>query len=93
MSNRDDNPGQDLDADAGTSIDPILMPTAKALPDIQGLDDYLKSYGSILGKKAINALAPLHVPGRDPLPDFDDMLREPVRAPAARDRRRRADAR
>ena len=41
------------------------------------MDEYLQNYGKILGRKAIHSLAPLHVPGRDPLPDFDDMLREP----------------
>ena len=46
---------------------PDVMP----LKEIEGLDGYLKNYGTILGKKAVNALAPLHVPFRDPLPDFD----------------------
>ena len=43
---------------------------------ITGIDDYLRSYGKPLGKKAITALTPLHVPGRDPLPDFSDLLME-----------------
>jgi clan AA aspartic protease (TIGR02281 family) len=47
------------------------------LSEIDCLDDYLRSYGKILGKQAITALQPLHVPGRDPLPDFSDLLREP----------------
>ena len=46
----------------------------KDLADIQGIDDYLKSYGKILGKKAIHALKPLHVPFRDPLIDFSDIV-------------------
>ena len=41
---------------------------------IKSMDDYLRSYGKILGKKAITSLAPLHVPGRDPLPDFDLLM-------------------
>src|SRR5580700_173741 len=49
----------------------------KRLSEITSLDGYLQNFGRILGKKAITALAPLHVPGRDPLPDFDDLLREP----------------
>ena len=76
MSDRDES-SLDLAPGDGTAINTIPTHAAKPLPDIQGLDDYLKSYGSILGKKAINALAPLHVPGRDELPDFDDMLRDP----------------
>jgi hypothetical protein len=49
----------------------------KPLAEIDSLDGYLQSYGKILGRHAITALQPLHVPGRDPLPDFDDLLREP----------------
>ena len=41
---------------------------------ITGIDDYLRSYGKPLGKKAITALTPLHVPGRDPLPDFNLLM-------------------
>ena len=52
-------------------------PDPKPLHEITSMDGYLQNYGRILGKKAITALAPLHVPGRDPLPDFDDLLREP----------------
>jgi superfamily II DNA or RNA helicase len=54
------------------AVEPI-----KPLHEIETLDDYLKNFGRILGKKAITSLAPLHVPGQDPLPSFDDMLREP----------------
>src|SRR4051812_14463287 len=49
----------------------------RAPHEITSMDDYLHNYGRILGRKAIKALSPLHVPGRDPLPDFDDLLREP----------------
>ena len=38
------------------------------------MDGYLASYGKILGKKAVTSLRPLHVPGRDPLPDFEDII-------------------
>ena len=57
----------------GTLID--LNPKFEILPirEIDSMDGYLKNYGKILGKKAIHALAPLHVPFRDPLPDFDDV--------------------
>ncbi len=49
----------------------------KPLHEIGSMDEYLQNYGKILGKKAISALAPMHVPGRDPLPDFSELLREP----------------
>src|SRR4051812_15147538 len=55
----------------------IADPTIKPVEDVGSMDEYLQNYGKILGRKAINALTPLHVPGRDELPDFDDMLREP----------------
>ena len=48
--------------------------------EIDSMDGYLRNYGAILGKKAIHALAPLHVPNRDPLPDFSDCMREPFPA-------------
>ena len=47
---------------------------------ISSMDGYLRSYGAILGRKAIHALTPLHVPDRDPLPSFEDYLREPFPA-------------
>ena len=50
---------------------------AKPLEEIVSMDEYLRSFGKTLGRKAITELSPLHVPGRDSLPDFDDMLREP----------------
>ena len=34
---------------------------------IQTLDQYLQTYGSLLGRQAERSLEPLHVPGRDPL--------------------------
>ena len=33
-----------------------------------------RASASILGKKAVTSLKPLHVPNRDQLPDFDDVL-------------------
>jgi hypothetical protein len=47
---------------------------------ITSMDGYLRSYGAILGRKAIHALTPLHVPDRDPLPSFEHYLREPFPA-------------
>jgi hypothetical protein len=41
------------------------------------LDEYLATYGSLLGNNAESALNPLHVPGRDPLPDFSRYKRKP----------------
>jgi hypothetical protein len=49
----------------------------KPLDEINSMDAYLQNYGKILGRQAIATLAPLHVPGRDPLPEFDDLGREP----------------
>jgi hypothetical protein len=46
---------------------------------ISGLDQYLETYGPLLGKQAQRSLAPLHVPGRDPLPPLD-LLRRPFDA-------------
>lgn len=41
-----------------------------ALSEISSLADYLTNFASTLSRKAIRSLHPLHVPGRDPLPDF-----------------------
>ena len=62
-------------ADEGSDIE--ILPAVKRLGDISSMDDYLRSYGKILGKKAIESLIPLHVPGKDDLPPFDDMVRKP----------------
>jgi hypothetical protein len=63
----------------GCMVDLLPPPSETILPirEIDSMDSYLRNYGKILGKKAIHALAPLHVPNRDPLPNFDAMLREP----------------
>ncbi len=72
--------------DDGTIIDVTACPAAgpEAEPDpvrplssIDSMTEYLRSYGKILGRKAVSSLKPLHVPSRDPLPDFEDVLREP----------------
>ena len=52
-------------------------PAVRPLSQIGSMDEYLQSFGRILGKKAVTSLRPLHVPNRDPLPDMDDLLREP----------------
>jgi hypothetical protein len=68
----------DQAVDDGVLLDLASGPSQiQPLAELTSLDGYLKNYGRILGKKAITALEPLHVPGRDPLPDFDDLLREP----------------
>jgi hypothetical protein len=45
-------------------------PRTRQLHEIGSIDAYLQSFGRTLGQKAIDALNPLHVPGRDPLPAF-----------------------
>ena len=47
--------------------------------EIQDLDEYMLKYGSLLGKQAEQSLEPLHVPGRDALPNLD-LLRDPFEA-------------
>jgi hypothetical protein len=72
----------------GTLIDPagvtlgVQTPEERAtavkdLADIESMDDYLRTFGRILGQKAIHSLKPLHVPNRDPLPDLSVLGREP----------------
>ena len=53
------------------------------------MDEYLRGFGKILGKKAIHALEPLHIPNHPdhPLEDFSDVVdfnpdREPFPAQA-----------
>jgi hypothetical protein len=58
----------------------VAAPAIKPIREIKTMDDYLRNYGRILGRKAIHALDPLHVPGRDELPDFEDLRREPFPA-------------
>jgi hypothetical protein len=62
---------------AGPVVAVPVGPPPLPLHEIESMDSYLQNFGKILGRQAIATLAPLHVPGRDPLPDFDDLLREP----------------
>lgn len=50
------------------------------VPQINSLDHYFQLFGSYHAKKAGEILDPLHVPGRDPTPDFSDMERQPFPA-------------
>ncbi len=59
-------------ADAATVL-PMPDAPPKPLHEIDNLDDYLVAFGPVLGRKAIESLKPLHVPGQDPLPDFSDI--------------------
>jgi hypothetical protein len=54
-----------------------------SLADIQGsIDDYLKSYAQLHVRKAQALMDPLHVPSRDPLPDFGEVAEfNPTRIP------------
>ncbi|MFO0804685.1 MAG: hypothetical protein U0791_16375 [Gemmataceae bacterium] len=58
-------------------------PTRRVLEqdEPETLDDYLKSYGPLLGKNAEYALKPLHVPGKQPLRQTK-LLRSPFDAQA-----------
>jgi hypothetical protein len=47
----------------------------------QTLDQYMQTYGPMLGKQAERSLTPLHVPGRDSLPELN-LVREPFQAQA-----------
>jgi len=44
------------------------------------LDEYLQRYGPLLARQAQERFNPLHVPGRDPLPPMDGLLRPPYPA-------------
>jgi hypothetical protein len=52
------------------------------LDQVNGLFGYLNRYGSLLGQRAIEALDPLHVPGRDEPVDCSMYLRTPKTAQA-----------
>jgi len=47
------------------------------LEQIETIDDYFREFSHFHVKKATELLDPLHVPGRDPLPDFSDLSRQP----------------
>ena len=48
----------------------------QSLSAISSLPKYLETYGPFLTRKAIKSLYPLHVPGKDPLPDFSEYPEE-----------------
>jgi superfamily II DNA or RNA helicase len=50
------------------------------MQECKTLDDYLAKHGGLLGRQAQETLEPLHVPGRDPLPDFSRFKRQPFPA-------------
>ena len=52
------------------------------LDQIQTIDDYFAAFSHFHVRKATELLDPLHVPGRDPLADFSDLLRQPFAAQA-----------
>lgn len=54
---------------------------AAGAPEVESLDQYLLTYGPMLGQQAERALQPLHVPGRDACPTLD-LAREPFEAQA-----------
>lgn len=54
--------------------------SARSKP-IKSLDEYLTTFGPLLGKQAEKSLAPLHVPGRDVLPTLE-LMRPPFEAQA-----------
>jgi hypothetical protein len=47
------------------------------LDQIQTIDDYFAAFSHFHVRKATELLEPLHVPGRDPLPGFSELLRQP----------------
>ncbi|HWE35045.1 MAG TPA: hypothetical protein VG406_00620 [Isosphaeraceae bacterium] len=49
---------------------------------IRTIDEYLMAYGPLLGRKAVEALRPLYVLGRDESIDFSGLLRRPKPAQA-----------
>jgi hypothetical protein len=51
------------------------------MQNLDSLEAYLATYGPLLGKQAQQSLAPLHLPGRDGLPELR-LLRQPFEAQA-----------
>jgi superfamily II DNA or RNA helicase len=47
------------------------------LDQIQTIDDYFREFSHFHVRKATELLEPLHVPGRDPLPAFGELFRQP----------------
>jgi hypothetical protein len=56
------------DENAASALGEVAFPDS--LDEVSSLDGYLSVFGRVIGQKAIDSLDPLHVPGRDPLPDF-----------------------
>ena len=52
------------------------------LAQIQTIDDYFREFSHFHVKKATELLQPLHVPGKDPLPDFLEANRQPFEGQA-----------
>ena len=61
-------------------------PAVRPLSQIGSMDEYLQSFGRILGKKAVTSLRPLHVPNRGPVARHGGSVPRAVRLPKARDR-------
>lgn len=55
------------------TAEPEIASGIKHIRDLVSMDDYLKNFGGLLGKKAIHALRPLHIPNVTPLPDYSDL--------------------
>lgn len=54
----------------------------KSIDSVGDIGDYLHTFGGALAKKCNDTLDPLHMPGRDPLPDFSEYKRQPYEAQA-----------
>jgi hypothetical protein len=59
----------------------VLRRRAESTINVSSLDEYMLTYGPLLGKQAERSLEPLHVPGRDAVPALD-LNREPFDAQA-----------
>lgn len=57
----------------------VKLKNSRRSNPIKSLDDYLTTFGPLLGKQAERSLAPLHVPGRDAVVP-QDLLRSPFEA-------------
>ncbi len=65
-----------INGQSAVSSGPSSEGPAETVPN---LDDFMRTFGPMLGQQAERALQPLHVPGRDPLPALD-LLRTPFEA-------------
>jgi hypothetical protein len=65
----------------GRSTRRLGKETSSPDKDVRTLDECMLRYGPMLGKQAERSLAPLHVPGRDPL-TITELLRDPFEAQA-----------